>query len=104
MSEKTPRGEERSSLKTRRKTKKPRLWKVLLHNDDYTTMEFVVHVLTTYFRKSAAEATHIMLHIHHKGRGVAGRYPRDTAETKVKEVTDAARAEEMPLLVTMEQE
>ena len=88
----------------REKTRRPRRWKVLLHNDDYTTMEFVIHVLTTHFHKSEGEATHIMLQVHEHGVGVAGNYPRDLAETKIAEVTDEARSNGMPLLVTAEVE
>ena len=88
----------------REKTRRPRRFKVLLHNDDYTTMDFVVHVLMTYFHKSEGEATHVMLQVHHKGVGVAGVYPKDEAETKVTEVTQEARAMGMPLLVTSEEE
>ena len=88
----------------KRKTRKPRLYKVLLHNDDYTSMEFVVEILVRHFRKAAAEATHIMLQVHHQGLGVAGVYAKDIAETKVAEVTDEARAEGMPLLLTTEAE
>lgn len=86
------------------KNKRPRRFKVLLHNDDYSTMEFVVHVLIEHFGKSPAEATHIMLQVHFKGTGVAGVYPRDIAETKVAAVGEEARAEGMPLLVTTEAE
>ena len=85
-------------------TRLPRLYKVLLHNDDYTTMEFVVYVLVKHFEKSPAEATHVMLSVHHKGIGVAGVYPRDVAETKVAEATDEARQNDMPLMVTTEPE
>lgn len=88
----------------RPKTERPRRYKVLLHNDDFTTMEFVVQVLVEHFHKSHAEATQIMLHVHHKGVGVAGVYPRETAETKVAEVSAAAQAEGMPLLLTLEEE
>ncbi len=88
----------------RSKSKRPRRFKVLLHNDDYSTMEFVVQVLIEHFGKSPAEATHVMLQVHHKGVGVAGVYPRDIAETKVAEVGEAARAEGMPLLLTTEAE
>jgi ATP-dependent Clp protease adaptor protein ClpS len=77
---------------------------VLLHNDDFTAMEFVVHVLTAHFQKPPAEATQIMLQVHHKGVGVAGVYPKDVAETKVAEVTAEARAAGMPLLLTVEPE
>ncbi|HWM91370.1 MAG TPA: ATP-dependent Clp protease adaptor ClpS [Thermoanaerobaculia bacterium] len=87
----------------RRKTKRPRRWNVLLHNDDYTTMEFVVHILVTHFHKSPPEATHVMLQVHHKGVGVAGVYPsKDAAETKVAEVMAEAQENGMPLLLTIE--
>lgn len=85
------------AVEERKKTKRPRRWKVLIYNDDYTTMDFVVYVLIKYFRKAPAEATHVMLQVHHKGVGVAGIYPRDVAETKVAEVTADARENGMPL-------
>lgn len=87
-----------------RKLAKPRLWKVLLHNDDYTTRDFVVEILQQVFRKSEAEAVTIMLHVHQKGVGVAGVYPYDVAETKVETVRALARKREFPLLCTMEPE
>ena len=90
--------------KKKRRTKKPRRYKVLLHNDDYTTTNFVVEVLMDFFHRSHAEATYIMLQVHHQGVGVAGIYPKDEAETKVAEVTAEARAQGMPLLLTMEAE
>jgi ATP-dependent Clp protease adaptor protein ClpS len=94
--------DEEFAVEERRKPKRPRRWRVILHNDDYTTMEFVVHILTTHFHKSAAEATQVMLQVHRKGVGVAGVYSKEVAETKVAEVTDEARAEGMPLKVTAE--
>jgi ATP-dependent Clp protease adaptor protein ClpS len=89
---------------TRPKVEHPRRWRVLLHNDDYTTMDFVVYVLMKHFAKSHAEATHVMLQVHHKGVGRAGSYPKDVAETKVSEVTAEARGQGMPLLLSTEPE
>ena len=86
------------------RTEKPKHYKVLLHNDDYTTTDFVVDILIRYFHKAHAEAVQIMLHVHHRGIGVAGIYPRDVAETKVHEVTAEARAFGMPLMLTTEPE
>jgi ATP-dependent Clp protease adaptor protein ClpS len=90
--------------KTRPKTKKPSLYKVLLLNDDYTPMEFVVHVLEKYFGKGRDEATRIMLHVHHKGVGICGVYTYEVAETKVTQVMDFARQHGHPLQCTMEKE
>ena len=92
------------ATKTRPKTKKPSLYKVLLLNDDYTPMEFVVHVLEKYFAKGREEATRIMLHVHHKGVGVCGVYPYEVAETKVTQVMDFSRQNGHPLQCTMEKE
>lgn len=88
----------------RKKTQKPKRYKVLFHNDHYTTMEFVVHVLETVFRKSGAEATMIMLHVHQNGSGIAGVYPFSIAETKVAQTKELAQREGHPLMVTMEPE
>ena len=88
----------------RTQTKKPKLWRVLLLNDDYTPMDFVVNVLMGHFHKSEAEAHVIMLAVHHKGRGVAGVYTRDIAETKAAQVVDEARAAGFPLQVVAEPE
>ncbi|MBW8878535.1 MAG: ATP-dependent Clp protease adaptor ClpS [Acidobacteria bacterium] len=94
--------DEEFAVEERRKTRRPRKWKVILHNDDFTTMEFVIHVLVTHFHKPPAEAVHVMLQVHQKGIGVAGVYSREVAETKVAEVTDEARANGMPLRLTTE--
>ncbi|HBL30222.1 MAG TPA: ATP-dependent Clp protease adapter ClpS [Acidobacteria bacterium] len=85
------------AVEERKKTRRPKRFKVLLYNDDFTTMDFVVYVLMKHFHKSPAEATHIMLQVHHKGAGVAGIYPRDQAETKVAEATAEAQEHGMPL-------
>jgi ATP-dependent Clp protease adaptor protein ClpS len=79
------------------KTERPPLYEVLLHNDDYTTQEFVVYVLQRFFHHDVEAAQRIMLHVHTKGIGVAGVFPRDLAETKVHLVTEFAREHEMPL-------
>ncbi len=96
--------EEGILTETRRKVEKPRLFKVLLHNDDYTTMDFVVYILRTVFRHSSSEATRIMLQIHQSGVGVAGVYTYEIAEMKVTQVTQLARENEFPLLCTLEEE
>jgi len=90
--------------KTRPKTTKPSLYKVLLLNDDYTPMEFVVFVLEHFFGKNRDEATQIMLHVHRKGVGVCGVYTFEVAETKVAQVMDFARQHQHPLQCTMEKE
>ncbi len=89
---------------TRQKIDKPPLYKVLLHNDNYTTMDFVVHVLASVFRKSLPEAVRIMLDVHYKGIGIVGAYPREVAETRVQKVVTMAREAQFPLLCTMEPE
>jgi ATP-dependent Clp protease adaptor protein ClpS len=96
--------EEADELATaeRRRTERPKRFQVVIHNDDFTTMDFVIGILTGVFGKSHAEATQIMLHVHHRGSGVAGVYPRDLAETKVAEATAAAQLAGMPLLLTIE--
>lgn len=88
--------------KDQEKTEEPPFYKVLLHNDDYTTMEFVVLVLEKVFHKSTAEATRIMLNVHQQGIGVAGIFSREIAETKVTVVVDLARKNEYPLKCTLE--
>ena len=83
--------------------KKPPLFKVLLHNDDFTTMEFVVYVLQTVFQRSESDAIHIMLKVHQEGIGVAGIYTYEVAETKAEKVKSLAEANEYPLLCTIEE-
>ena len=90
--------------KTRPKTQKPQLYRVLLHNDDYTTMQFVIEVLETIFHKSPAEAFRVMMHVHTRGHGVCGAYPHEIAETKVALVHENARANGFPLRASMEEE
>jgi ATP-dependent Clp protease adaptor protein ClpS len=88
----------------RTQTKKPRMYKVLVHNDDYTTREFVVEVLRSVFHHSESAAMAIMLHVHNNGIGVAGVFTREVAETKIAIVEQLAREREYPLLLTMEPE
>ena len=83
--------------KSEEKVERPRLYEVVLHNDDYTTQEFVVYVLMKFFRHDAETARKIMLHVHTKGAGVAGVYTYDVAETKASQVIRFAREHEMPL-------
>jgi ATP-dependent Clp protease adaptor protein ClpS len=82
----------------------PRMWRVLLHNDDYTTQDFVVWVLETVFQKQRAEAFAIMMNVHRSGTGLAGVYTHDVAETKLRRTKQLAEEHEFPLLVTMEVE
>ncbi len=91
-------------IKTRSKTKKPALYKVLMLNDDYTPMEFVVHVLERFFQKNREEATKIMLHVHQRGVGICGVFTYEIAETKVNLVMDLAREHQHPLRCTLEKE
>lgn len=101
-----PDGGRQSSLllKTRPKTRKPSMYRVLLLNDDYTPMEFVIHILERFFSKNRMEATDIMMHVHRRGVGVCGVFTYEVAETKVQQVMDFARANEQPLQCTMEKE
>ena len=104
MSESQPEFEEQVVSETSDEVIEPPLFKVLLHNDDYTTMEFVVEVLITVFRKPAEEATRIMLNVHHQGIGLCGVFPYELAETKVETVEALARERGFPLKCTMEKE
>jgi ATP-dependent Clp protease adaptor protein ClpS len=99
-----PEREQRVAIAERPKARRPPLYRVLLHNDDFTSMEFVVEVLVEHFDKSATEATRVMLQVHHLGVGVAGVYTRDEAETRIERVTQAAQDAGYPLLLTMEPE
>ena len=86
------------------RVERPRLYEVVLHNDDYTTQEFVVYVLMKFFQHDAATAQQIMLNVHTKGVGVAGVYPRDIAETKAAQVVRYARDNEMPLRCSVQRQ
>ncbi len=91
-------------VKTRPKTKTPSMYKVLMLNDDYTPMEFVVHVLEKFFGKNRSEATRIMLHVHQRGVGMCGVFTYEVAESKVSSVVDYARRNQHPLQCTLEKE
>lgn len=94
--------EDAAVAETIEKVEEPQLYRVLLHNDNFTTMDFVIYVLRTIFRHGEAEAVRLMLAVHNEGHGHAGTYTREIAETKVSEVTALAQAHEYPLLCTME--
>lgn len=106
MSEQVPGNGPETSIMTKAKprTQRPPLYKVLLLNDDYTPMEFVVHVLERFFQKNREEATRIMLHVHRRGVGVCGVFTYEVAETKVTQVMDLARQNQHPLQCTIEKE
>lgn len=91
-------------IRTRPQTRKPAMYKVLMLNDDYTPMEFVVHVLERFFQKNREEATDIMLHVHKRGVGVCGVFTYEVAETKVTQVMDLARQNQHPLQCTIEKD
>ena len=96
--------DEELDVKEKTKTVVPRRYRVLFHNDDYTTMEFVVDCLITFFHKTETEATHVMLTVHRLGAATAGIYSREIAETKVEQVIAHARKHGFPLLLTAEPE
>jgi ATP-dependent Clp protease adaptor protein ClpS len=104
MSQFNPDLEEKTGSDTHVEVKEPPLYKVLILNDDYTTMEFVVEVLRFVFNKSIEQATEIMLNVHRKGVGVCGVYPYEIAETKVNTVDALSRERGFPLKCTMERE
>ena len=91
-----------TKTKPDKKVKRPRLFKVFLHNDDYTTRDFVVWILQTIFHKNENDAVQTMLHVHHNGIGLAGLYTREVAETKISKTERLAREHEYPLRLTME--
>jgi ATP-dependent Clp protease adaptor protein ClpS len=97
-----PQREELPVAEAEEKTEEPSLFKVLLHNDDYTTMDFVVHVLESIFNMAEDQAIQVMLNVHVKGIGIAGVYTYEVAEMKVARTTAVAREQEFPLLCTME--
>ena len=103
MSETTPGTGDVVKERVRTEKREPQLFKVLLLNDDYTTMEFVVHVLETVFQKSPAEAYQVMMHVHVHGRGLAGVYPWEVAETKAETVVSMAREAGFPLKAVTEE-
>ena len=90
--------------KTVTKTKKPSMYKVILLNDDFTPMEFVIHILQRFFKMTAEEATEVMLHVHQKGVGICGIFTYEIAETKVNQVLSFAQQNEHPLQCTLEKE
>ena len=103
MARPTANNQTRSDVRNRAIIKRPPMFTVLMHNDDYTSMEFVVEALIVVFHKSPTEANRIMLHIHFKGSGVCGAYPYEIAETKVSKVHGMARKEGFPLRCSLEQ-
>ena len=96
--------DEDTDLAERTEIESPRLYKLFLVNDDYTTMDFVIHILEKVFRKNPAEAAQIMLHVHKNGKGLAGIYTREIAETKSMKVVETARRNNYPLQCVMEKE
>jgi ATP-dependent Clp protease adaptor protein ClpS len=104
MTEHKLKSKEQAAEKERQQVKEPSLYRVLLLNDDYTSMDFVIHVLERVFHKSAAEATQIMLNVHKKGAGICGVYTREIAETKVVTVHEMAARKKYPLRCAMERE
>ena len=102
MPEKNPDREGSVLTKDVIETQEPRLYKVLLHNDDYTSMEFVISILENVFHKSPPDATEIMLNVHNKGKGVAGVYTREICETKISVVHQLAKTNDFPLRCSME--
>jgi len=105
MSERPDEGQDTGVLvaeRTDKKLQRPRMYRVVLHNDDYTPMDFVVRLLETVFHRNESEATEIMLHVHNHGQGIAGVYTHEIAETKVAQVHLLARKNDHPLMASME--
>jgi len=98
----TPSNAEKTIEKTQEQVKEPDMYRVILHNDNYTTMEFVVEVITKVFHKSAMEATRIMLRVHKQGKGTVGTFTYDVAQTKAQQVHKMARQRDYPLKCTVE--
>ena len=99
-----PQEEAAVATRNRQEVRRPRLFRVLMHNDDYTTMEFVVVVLMTVFHHSEPSAVSVMMRVHQKGVGLAGVYPYEVAEARLQKVTRLAREHEFPLRCSMEPE
>ncbi len=104
MPTRNPQFEDEVLTQEDQQVEEPPLYRVLLHNDDYTTMDFVVYVLINIFHRSENDAVNIMLAVHQQGLGVAGVFTREIAETKINQVHNLARAHEYPLMCTMEEE
>lgn len=102
LSQDTDREQDADVLLADPEVKRPSMYAVVLHNDDYTPMEFVIEILQSYFGHSVERATDIMLNVHYQGKGIAGVYPRDIAETKAQQVNKQARIEGHPLLCQIE--
>ncbi len=100
----SPKGSVAVKTRSERRTKRPRMYRVLLHNDDFTPMEFVVRLLQVVFHRTESEATAIMLHVHNHGVGVAGVYTHEIAETKVAQVHMLAQQQQCPLMASIEPE
>lgn len=95
--------QEATGVRTKPRLQEPKLYRVILHNDDYTTMDFVVKVVMAVFHKPAAEATKVMLDVHRRGKGIVGVYTRDIAQTRVSQVHEMARQGEFPLRASCEE-
>lgn|SRR5699024_5136040 len=104
MSNHDPGKDGAGAVKERTRSRRPPKYRVIFHNDDYTTQEWVVHVLKEFFQKTHAEAVHVMLTVHHSGLATVGVYARDIAESLTEKVTEASRSAGYPLLVTCEPE